>query len=184
MRITILLLLTLGLTFNSFAECVNPGYEKYNKKGMIKGSPAIGGSPAEGVGYLQIKDIGKIFKNKKENEYIFIDTRPEKLFKECTIKDAINVPFKFSGNGELNKLFLQDKIKSGKKIVFFCNSLKCYRSLNAAIESRCNYNLDAGSVFWFGRGTAALASSPDAKIGLIGEQCSALRILLQGKKKH
>ena len=179
--VTILCLMLLSL--NAYGECVNSGYEKYNKKGMIKGAPAQGGEPAVGVGYLHIKDIAEIFTNGKASDYIFVDTRPARLFKECTIKGAKNIPFKFSGAGKLTKDFVDSSNKAGKKMVYFCNSIKCYRSLNAAIESKCKMGATDGSVFWYGRGTAGIASSPHAKNILAGTKCDTLRILLNGKAK-
>lgn len=179
------MILTTGLLFKVYAsDCVEPAYAQYNKEGMVKGEqPAAPGSPAKGVEYLKSQDVLNILEQNKASEYVFIDTRPDDLFKECSIKGAINRPFMFFGTGELDKKEIDSFVSKGKKIVFFCNSLKCYRSLNAAITASCHYGVTPGKVFWFGEGTSGLSLDEKGKKHLQGTNCDTLNILIKGKKE-
>ena len=180
MKLLIFILLSFTLVAQLHAECkLKPGFDKYNKQGMLKGPAAPKESPIDGVKYLDEAGLMALL-NKKD--VIFVDNRPVDFFDTCKVKNAVNKQYDFIGNGFLKKSDVEGWIKEGKRVVFYCNSIRCYRSLNATIQSVCNWNQPTDKIMWFGPGVAKLAKSNPTAV--VGAGCDdPLKILVKGLKK-
>ena len=107
-------------------------------------------TPQEAVGVLKSKS--------QRSQYLFIDTRPKPFYDACHVKNSISGEFKSkTKGGKLNKTIVEQYIKNGKTVVFYCNSYRCYRSLNAAIQAVCEWGFPADRIKWFGAGVAGIA---------------------------
>lgn len=137
-------------------------YDKVRFSG--KASPEI--DPAKGLHYATPKEVVGYLKN--PDKYQLIDTRPASLLKICKIKKNVeNLEYTYAGSkGEtaytkdtpkLTKEAVAKYISEGKKVVFFCNALKCHRSANAALHSVCVWGFPADKIIWYGKGVPGIA---------------------------
>lgn len=129
-------------------------FEPYSK--AFKGDPIKDPSdPVAGVKYLTAQDAIKFF---KDSNYVFVDTRPKALFEKCQIRDAVNLEYEFDGSPQ-NQLS-KDTIKKleGKTIIFYCNDLACYRSMNAAVAA-CKWGIPADKIKWLGPGVPGVVKA-------------------------
>jgi len=111
--------------------------------------------------------------NNKEKA-VWIDTRPDSLFKQGSVRNAIVLLFDKSatpGNA-LNRDKLEAAIqaagysKDSAKIVFFCQGPECHRSYNAAYVAVKQWGYKPENVIWFRAGYPLLVKEiqADAKL--------------------
>jgi hypothetical protein len=143
------------------APCeITKGFEAFNAS--VSGAAAPEQEPVKGVQYVKPEGATELLKDPK---FVFIDTRPAQLYKDCSIKGSVNLEYTFSGvegekkygKGEkLTKESVEKFVKEGKTMVFFCNSLTCHRSVNAATQAVCSWGAPAAQVRWYGQGVPGM----------------------------
>ncbi len=153
------------------AACVmNPGFESFNKD-TFQGDAAPKSDPSAGLNLISPAKAKEYLTAADKDKYVFIDTRPDSFFKQCQIKGAVN--HAFQAKNDKGNLLTAEIVKQytdkGKIVVFYCNALKCHRSLNAAIQTACEWNIPASQVKWFGEGVPGLAKL--YKRGVAGTNC-------------
>ncbi len=156
LTVIILFLLSVGV---ASATCkINPGFEEFNKQ-LTKGPKVKPADPVVGLKHITPQEAVGVLKSKSQrSQYLFIDTRPKPFYDACHVKNSISGEFKSkTKGGKLNKTIVEQYIKNGKTVVFYCNSYRCYRSLNAAIQAVCEWGFPADRIKWFGAGVAGIA---------------------------
>jgi rhodanese-related sulfurtransferase len=128
------------------------------RRNITKGIPTIKKSPIKGIKLIKASDVIKFLKTPKK--YEFIDVRPISYFKNCHIEGAVSRSFvspkiQASDDTELDKDYLDSLIKDGKAVVFYCQSEKCYLSVNAVIQA-CKWGIPKKKIFWFRGGMDTL----------------------------
>lgn len=156
-RLAIITFLTT-IAVTSWANCtlkdggckLNPEFVGYNNK-LLKGPKAA--PPKDIAPGLEFMALDEALKHIKNDNYVFIDTRPKHLYNQCRIRRAKHYDWGFPGRetNTLTKKVVEELIKKGKTIVYYCNARKCYRSLNAAIQSY-QWGFPAAKIKWFGDG--------------------------------
>ena len=172
------LYLAFILSFNLFADCnfeknECPVKEEFNKfilkefKGRLAAPMK---DPVDGLKYLEIEDAIKYIGN---DAYVFIDNRPTDYVKDCSIKGAVNYLFGVptTSDNTLTKEIIKGFADKGKTLIFYCNSPKCYRSLNAAIQAYA-WGIPKEKILWFGKGIAGIVQNTEFSKYLNGERCS------------
>jgi len=182
-RISILIATIFAFTLVSFsavAACkLNPGFEKYNKEGMRKGPSAPNKEPIPGLKIVNIGEVEAMVN--QPNKFVFYDVRPKSFYDGCTLKGAKHSRFFNKGNGELTKEIVKQEIDAGKTVIFVCNAAKCYLSLNAAIQSVCEWGMPVDKIRWLRNGITKVAI--EKKNLLAGPMCDKpLDIMLKGMK--
>jgi hypothetical protein len=162
--------------FSTASACeIAKEFETYNKS-MVSGPASKPIDPVKGLKYMPSAEAAELVKNPS---YVFVDTRPASLNKDCTIKDSVNLEYTFNGtDGEkkygtgarLTKAAVEKFISEGKTVVFFCNSLTCHRSSNAAIQAACEWKLPANNLRWYGEGVPGMFNAK--KRFVIGDKCN------------
>ena len=183
MKTICFLLVVLLFGTNSWADAckMNTGFPNTNKEGKVKGKKIKAGDPTSAVKYYDTANIDTLM---GDNNIVLVDTRPKELFDTCTIKGAVNHPWAAQGKGDKNKLTkadVQKYVDAGKTVIYFCNSLKCYRSYNAALQSTCDWGMPAGKIGWLGKG--AIGALKKNKAVVDGKKCDALFLAVRGGKK-
>ncbi len=161
-RFYVLLVSLLSIFSLATLACtLNPGYEGYNKD-KAKGEPVTAGDPAPGLKLLTPTDALNLIENDK---YVFIDTRPERLYQKCKIKNSKLHPYAIPGDAEntLTQEIVKGYIDAGKTVVFYCNALKCYRGLNAAIQA-CQWGIPTDKIIWLAEGVPGVVAAAGDKL--------------------
>ncbi len=145
------------VSFSLFADCyisqggceLSSEFQKYNKT-AFKGDPAPEKDPAKGLKYITPKEALKYI---KDPNYVFIDTRPASLHSSCKIRKSKNFDYGYFNkkDNQLTKKIVKDFIDKGKTVVYYCNALKCHRSLNAALQSYA-WGFPSSKIKWLGKG--------------------------------
>jgi Rhodanese-like domain len=166
------------LSFNLFSECnfekgecpVKEEFKKFILKEFKGKIPAPTKDPVDGLKYLEVDEAIKYIGNDK---YVFIDTRPSDFMTECSIKGAANYLFGVptTPDNTLTKEIVKGFIDKGKIVVFYCNSIRCYRSLNAAIQAYA-WGFPKEKIMWFGKGAEGVVNGSDYAKYLNGNRCS------------
>jgi rhodanese-related sulfurtransferase len=152
-------------------ECkLSPGMEEFKTKNEkiwdkdFKGEPLPAVEPIVGTGgYIDTKTLVAEFLDKENAPVVFVDTRPADLFERCQIRGAQNIEYGYLGfdKNAVKKEWLEEQIKAGKTVVFYCNSERCHRSLNAYLEA-CRMGVDLSKVKWAREGVPGVVKdNPD-----------------------
>lgn len=149
---------------NVFANCpIAKGFESQNQASSGKARPA-NIEVIKDVKYVTNEDATTLI---KDSNFVFIDTRPEKIFKECAIKGSVNYEYtyyglegekKYASGPHLTKEIVEKLTKDGKTLVFFCQSLTCHRGSNAVITAVCDWKIPANKIRWYGEGVPGMVS--------------------------
>lgn len=151
---------------NSFANSpIAKGFESYNK--AYSGNPSPANTEIiKDVKYVTNEEAFTLIQDKTNKaNVVFIDTRPETVFNECSIKGAKNYEYtyyglegekKYASGPRLTKEIAEKLTKEGKTLIFFCQSLSCHRNSNAAITAVCDWKISANKVRWYGDGEIPL----------------------------
>ncbi|MCK5072290.1 MAG: rhodanese-like domain-containing protein [Bacteriovoracaceae bacterium] len=157
-------LICLLMTFSTLAiaDCyiskngcgIHPEFKTYNSDKFMGPAISSPGDPAPGLKYILPSEAIKYIKNPN---YVFIDTRPISLFNKCQIRESKNYNYSVPGNSKntLTKEIVKKFADAGKTMIFYCNALKCYRGLNAAIQSY-KWGLPAEKIKWLGKGVPGI----------------------------
>ena len=94
---------------------------------------------------------------KKDDNVLWVDTRPASFFENGTVRGAVLLPYNKTGKdgNELNQGSLEAALasaglsKDNAKIVFFCQGPKCHRSYNASIIAVMEWGYDPNNVIWY-----------------------------------
>jgi rhodanese-related sulfurtransferase len=175
----IIFVVSLFFVFSVWAGMckVEPDFKSYNSA-KVKGAASKAKNPVAGLKFITVDQAAKFAKDNAN--YIFIDTRPAMLNKQCHIKNSVNLEYTFAGAAgekkynsstpKLTKEAAKKYIDEGKTLVFYCNSMKCHRSVNAAIQCVCGWGLPESKVMWFGHGVPGLAKKKKRLVK--GTNCS------------
>lgn len=161
-----------GTAFAGACEIAKP-FVDAKAQTMAKGPELKPVDPVPGVKYIEPQDA---MKNFADPNWVFVDVRPATLFSQCHVRKSLNHEFAHPKNtaNKLTKEIVSSLTNGGKTIVFLCNSFECYRSLNAAIESVCEWGIKPEQVKWLGKGVPGVvaAFSADYRKYTEGKNCA------------